>query len=106
MSFPTYLKNNLHYEATHKAFADHGLGEIFKSATLGAATEWIVRQPVNLVEAGAHGLKSFIGNEGIPALAGTAAIGLGVYGANSAVDQMKANLINSHREGTYIPGGY
>lgn len=106
MSFRSPLTNTLHYQAVQDAFNRRGLGDLFKSATLGTATEWMLRQPVNLAEATAHGLTSFANHEGIPALAGTAAVGLGIYGANSAIDQMKANLAASHREGTYVPGGY
>ena len=106
MSFNSILRTNLQTEAIQKAFNDRGLGDLFKQATLGTAVEWMIRQPVNLAEASGHALKSFAANQGVPALAGTAAVGLGAYGANAAVDQLKANLAASQREGTYIPGGY
>lgn len=110
MSRPVF-NNSLQYFAAQNAFDRRGLGELFKiatvgSTTLGDAAEWIVRQPVNLAASSGHALGSFVNNGGLPALAGTAAIGLGVYGANSAVEQMKANLAHSHREGMYVPGGY
>lgn len=106
MSFQSILRSDLQQAAIQKAFSDRGLGDLFKQATLGTATEWMIRQPVNLAEASGHALKSFAENNGVPALAGTAAVGLGLYGANAAVDQVKANLAASQREGTYIPGGY
>lgn len=109
MSRPVF-NNSLQYLAAQNAFDRHGLGGLFKAATLGNTlgdtTEWLVRQPVNLAAASGHALGSFVENKGLPALAGTAAIGLGVYGANSAVDNLKASLANGHREGMYVPGGY
>ena len=110
MSRPVF-NNSLQYFAAQEAFNRHGLGDLLKAATVGSTTlgdaaEWIVRQPVNLAASTGHALGSFVEHNGLPALAGTTAIGLGVYGANSAIDQAKANLANSHREGTYVHGGY
>lgn len=105
MSYRSPFKTGLHLEAISNAFDSRGLGQLFKAATLGTATEWVMRQPVNLAEALGHGTTAFVKNDGLPALLGTGAVGLGMYGASTAVDQLKANLAGGG-QGTYIPGGY